>query len=153
MHLYLADTAIRFYLIKLGYTHCMFALSNLRRLLAMVISISMLLGAPAAFASVASGCDQMQQSVHMDMAGMSMKNMSAAPNGVHAKKPAHNTAPCKTPSGDCIYLCGVSASAAIVPLQDHLFAPALRDGLVRGFNTVARGISQRPDLPPPILSA
>jgi hypothetical protein len=130
----------------------MFVLSNLRRILALLISISMLLGAPAAFASVASGCDQMQQTAHMDMAGMSMKSMNAAAQDVHAKKPAHNNAPCKTPSGDCIYLCGVSASAAIVPIQDHLFVLASKGDLVRAFNTVARGISQRPDLPPPILS-
>lgn len=115
------------------------------RFFAVLLSFAMLFGASPSFAN-ALCCDPTAPAMHAS--DMSHMDMGAAKN-MHAQK----NMPCKKPSPSCAYLCASMATVGLTYPQITPSAPSVGGRSIWNFHTFAGGISLRPALPPPILSA
>jgi len=114
----------------------------LKRFVAAVVSLALLLSAPAAIAAtMGGGCDD-QMAAMAGMAGMDASNQ----NGMAAS----HKMPCNKSPGICAAICADMASVGVIVSQMNLTMPTLAGKTTWQNLPMAVGISRRPDLPPPI---
>ena len=85
-----------------------------------------------------------------DPVSMAMQMADAAHHGTVDQ---NNNMPCKMPAGTCTSVCASMASVALTAPQFVLAAPANVDQPIMRNALRFSGISQPPDLPPPITLA
>lgn len=119
-----------------------------RPFIAALVSLALVFGAFPSFAAT-SCCDPANMAMHMSMKMAAEK----ADTATHAVKDQHHSMPCKMPAGRCASICASMETVAVaVPAFQYVASEVVAD-LGGRHITPSGGISEPPDLPPPIILA